>query len=56
MITLALVGILYIPCLSTIAILAKEFGWKAAAAISFANLATALIAGGVISRLLSLLL
>jgi ferrous iron transport protein B len=56
LITLALVGILYIPCLSTIAVLAKEFGWKAAAAISVANFATALIAGGIISRLLSLVL
>ena len=56
LITLALVGILYIPCLSTIAVLAKEFGWKAAAAISIANFATALIAGGVISRLLSFVL
>jgi ferrous iron transport protein B len=53
LITLALVGILYIPCLSTIAVLAKEFGWKAAAAISMANFATALIAGGIISRVLS---
>lgn len=56
LITLALVGILYIPCLSTIAVLAKEFGWKAAAAISMANFATALIAGGIVSRLLSLML
>jgi len=56
MMTLALVGILYIPCLSTIAVLAKEFGWKAAAAISLANLAAALIAGGIIYRLLSLIL
>jgi ferrous iron transport protein B len=56
MITLALVGMLYIPCLSTIVVLAKEFGWKVAAAISMANFATALIAGGVISRVLSLVL
>jgi ferrous iron transport protein B len=47
---------LYIPCLSTIAVLAKEFGWKAAAAISIVNFAIALIAGGIISRLLSLVL
>jgi ferrous iron transport protein B len=56
LITLALIGILYVPCLSTIATLAKEFGWKTAAAISVANFATALIAGGVIYRLLSLVL
>ena len=53
MITLALVGILYIPCLSTIAVLAREFGWKATIAISAANFATALIAGGIVFRLLS---
>jgi ferrous iron transport protein B len=56
MITLALVGILYIPCISTIAVLAKEFGWKATVVISAANFATALILGGAISRLLSLAL
>jgi ferrous iron transport protein B len=56
MITLALVGILYIPCISTIAVLAKEFGWKATVVISAANFATALILGGAVSRLLSLAL
>jgi ferrous iron transport protein B len=56
MITLALIGILYIPCLSTIAVLAKEFGWKTAATISAANFVTALIAGGIAVRLLSLVM
>jgi ferrous iron transport protein B len=56
LITLALIGILYIPCLSTIVVLAKEFGWRTAAAISAANFATALIVGGVAFRLLSLVL
>jgi ferrous iron transport protein B len=56
LITLALIGILYIPCLSTIATLAKEFGWKTAAVISAANFVTALIVGGVAFRLLSFVL
>ncbi len=56
LITLALVGILYIPCLATITVLAKDFGWRTAAIISAANFATALIAGGVVFRLLSLVL
>jgi ferrous iron transport protein B len=56
LITLALVGILYLPCLSTISVLAKDFGWKAAATISLANLATALIVGGLAFRIISLLL
>ncbi|HVO37232.1 MAG TPA: ferrous iron transport protein B [Candidatus Acidoferrum sp.] len=56
LITLALVGILYLPCLSTIGVLVKEFGWKAAATISAANFVTAIIVGGVAFRLLSLIL
>jgi len=56
LITLALIGILYIPCLSTIAVLAKDFGWRTTAIICAANFATALIVGGVAFRLLSLVL
>jgi ferrous iron transport protein B len=56
LITLALIGILYIPCLSTIAVLAKDFGWKTAAAISTANFVSAIIVGGIAFRLLSLIL
>jgi ferrous iron transport protein B len=56
LITLALVSLLYIPCLSTIAILAKEFGWKAATIISLANIASAILIGGLAFRLLSLFL
>lgn len=53
-IVLALIGMLYLPCASTVMILAKEFGWKAATVISLANLASALILGGVAFRLLSI--
>jgi ferrous iron transport protein B len=56
LITLAIVGILYLPCLSTIAVLAKDFGWKTAAVISLANFGTALIVGGIAFRVLSLIL
>ncbi len=56
LITLAMVSLLYIPCLSTIAILAKEFGWKAAITISLANIASAILIGGLTFRLLSLFL
>ncbi|HEX9261755.1 MAG TPA: hypothetical protein VF893_04430, partial [Candidatus Bathyarchaeia archaeon] len=56
LVTLALVGILYLPCLSTVSVLAKDFGWKAAITISVANLATALIAGGLAFRILSSLM
>lgn len=40
---LALVGMLYIPCASIIIVLVKEFGWKTGAAISVANLASAIL-------------
>ena len=53
-IVLALVGLLYIPCLSTITILVREFGVKAATAISAANLVTAIVIGGIAFRVLSL--
>jgi len=53
-IVLALVGMLYIPCISTIAVLAKEFGWKAAAMISMANLAFAILIGGMAFRILTM--
>jgi ferrous iron transport protein B len=53
-IVLALVGMLYLPCIATIGILTKEFGWKSAAAISAANLASAILVGGIAARILSL--
>jgi ferrous iron transport protein B len=54
LITLALVGILYLPCLSTIAILAKDFNWKTAIYMSLANLGAAILVGGITYRILSL--
>src|SRR3990170_3396876 len=56
LITLALIGMMYIPCLSTIAVLAKDFGCKAAATISIANFVSAIIVGGIVVRLLSLVM
>jgi ferrous iron transport protein B len=55
LITLALVAMLYLPCLSTFVILAKEFGWKAAITMSLANILAAILIGGLAFRLLSLL-
>jgi ferrous iron transport protein B len=51
---MALVAMLYIPCVSTMAILGKEFGWKAAAVISLANIGTAFLIGGLTFHLLNL--
>lgn len=53
LITLAMVAMLYIPCISTIVILIREFGWKAATTISLANIFTAIIVGGLTYRLLN---
>jgi ferrous iron transport protein B len=53
---MALVAMLYIPCVSTMAMLGKEFGWKTAAIISLANISTALIIGGITFHLLQLFL
>ena len=55
LITLAMVAMLYIPCISTIVILIREFGWKAATTISLANIITAIIVGGLTYRLLTLI-
>ena len=52
LIVLALIGMLYIPCLSTVGILVKEFGWKSALAISAANLFTAILVGGIAAKIL----
>jgi len=53
-IVLALVAMLYLPCASTIAVLAREFGWKSAGMITAANFITAIVLGGIAFRLLSL--
>jgi ferrous iron transport protein B len=54
LVVMALVAMLYIPCISTMAIMGKEFGWKATAVITAANIAVALVVGGLAFRLLSL--
>ncbi len=56
LVVMALVAMLYIPCISTVVILGKEFGWKATTVISAANIGVALLVGGLAYRLLSLFL
>ena len=53
LIVLALVGVIY-PCFATIGSLTKEFGWKPAWTIIGANLAVALLVGGIAAKLLTL--
>ncbi|MDH5482331.1 MAG: ferrous iron transport protein B [Candidatus Bathyarchaeota archaeon] len=54
MIVFALVTMIYIPCLATIAACKREFGWKRAIAIMTVDIAFALFLGGLAYRFLSL--
>jgi ferrous iron transport protein B len=55
LVVMALVAMLYIPCVSTVAVLGKEFGWKATAVMTAANIGVALLIGGLAFRLLTVL-
>ena len=52
MFVFAFVVMVYVPCLSTIAALVKEFSLKEATIISLTEIAVAVILGGVIFRVL----
>ncbi len=52
--TYALVNTLYIPCIATVAVLARELGWPRALLISAFTIALALVAGGLSHRLIAL--
>lgn len=55
MITMALVSMFYIPCIATIVVLKKEFGWRKALGITILEIAFALLVGGVGLRFLRLI-
>jgi len=55
MFVFAFVVMLYIPCLATIAVLAKEFGARTAAVISLVEVFLAVAMGGLIFRVLAFL-
>jgi ferrous iron transport protein B len=54
MVVFTLVVMLYVPCISTIAALVKEFGWKKAFFITLLEVSLALLLGGIAFRLLSI--
>jgi len=54
MIVFALVIIIYVPCVATIAALIRETGWKRAGLITFSEIWLAILLGGIAFRLLSL--
>ena len=51
----AFVVMLYVPCIATIAVLAREFGARRAALISVIEIVVAISLGGIIFRIFSLL-
>ena len=53
MIVFALVTMIYIPCIATIAALIKEFGWKRALSVSTFDIILALAIGGIAYRILT---
>ncbi len=52
-IILALVGMLYTPCLSVLTKLAVDFNWRTSITIGVANFITAIVIGGVMYRLIN---
>lgn len=56
LIVLALISMLYIPCISVILVLASEFGWRRALGISASEIIMAIAIGGVVFRILSLVM
>ncbi len=54
MIVFTLVTMFYIPCIATISVLAREFGWKKALFVTIFEIAFAVVLGGVASRILTL--
>lgn len=55
MFVFSFVVMIYIPCIATIAVLAKEFGYRKAAIISLSEIGLAIALGGVIVRIMGML-
>ncbi len=56
MIVFALVVMIYIPCLATLAACKREFGWKKSLGMAVIDIALALVIGGLAFRILSLVM
>ncbi|KYK25189.1 hypothetical protein AYK25_05495 [Thermoplasmatales archaeon SM1-50] len=54
MIVFALVIMIYVPCIATIAALIRETGWKRAGLITFAEIGLAIFIGGLAFRVLNI--
>ncbi|RLI44608.1 ferrous iron transport protein B, partial [Candidatus Bathyarchaeota archaeon] len=55
MVVFTLVTLFYIPCISTIAVLVKEFGYKNTLFITVVEIVFAILLGGIVFRLLPML-
>ena len=53
MVVFALVAMIYVPCVATIAALAREFGWKRAMGVVLIDILLALLIGGAAYRILA---
>lgn len=56
LIVFALVTMLYVPCISTVIVLAREFGWRRAGAICLVEAGLAIALGAIAFRALSLVM
>ncbi len=56
MITLAVVSMFYVPCVATISVLWKDFGWKKAMAVCILEILFAIVLAGIVKRILDLVL
>lgn len=54
MIVFALVIMIYVPCIATIAALVRETGWKKAGLITFTEIGLAIVIGGLAFRILNI--
>jgi ferrous iron transport protein B len=52
MVVFALVTMIYIPCIATIAVFWREFGWRRAFAVAIIDILLALLIGGITNQLL----
>jgi ferrous iron transport protein B len=56
MIVFALVIMIYVPCVATIAALVRETGWKRAGLITLTEIGLAIFIGGLAYRILNILM
>jgi ferrous iron transport protein B len=56
MLTLAIVSMFYVPCVATISVLWKDYGWKKAMAVCVIEIVFAILLAGIINKLLGFVL